>query len=156
TGGSQAQCDAAYVHSDRFGSVALFRHDSAFRTVRQDRATNPGPASPAPGEADHQSRRKDGVPQGGPLTPRTQKITSNLSGGCGFCGNRGQIDVCRMRLYVYGRCHAPTRLRKPSASIVRVTCCCMSINSPMRSSSWRRTAPYRAVKPIATSNKLSG
>src|SRR5215813_1186572 len=100
--------------------------------------------------------RHCGTPQGGVATPRTQKITSNLSGGCGFCGNRGQIDVCRMRLYVYGRCHAPTRLRKPSASIVRVTCCCMSINSPMRSSSWRRTAPYRAVKPIATSNKLSG
>src|SRR5499433_487327 len=60
----------------------------------------------------------EGTPQGGPLTPRTQTITSNLSGGCGFCGNRGQIDVCRMRLYVYDRCHAPTRLRKPSASIV--------------------------------------
>src|SRR5499425_1097093 len=87
------------------------------------------------------SERNCGTPQGGVMTPRTQKITSNLSGGCGFCGNRVQIDVCRIRLYVYGRCHAPARLRKPSASIVRVTCCCMSINSPMRSSSWRRTAP---------------
>ena len=30
----------------------------------------------------------EGTPQGGLMTPRTQKITSNLSGGCGFCGNR--------------------------------------------------------------------
>src|SRR5207249_1621545 len=57
--------------------------------------------------------RDEGTPQGGPLTPRTQKITSSLSGGCGFCGNRVHIDVCRMRLYVYDRCHAPARLRRP-------------------------------------------
>lgn len=97
----------------------------------------------------------EGTPQGGPLTPRTQKITSNLSGGWGFGGNRVRIDSCRMRLYVYDRCHAPARPRKPSASIARATCCGMSISSPMRSSSWRGTAPYRRVKPIATSNKLS-
>ena len=98
----------------------------------------------------------EGTPQGGPMTPRTQKITSNLSGGCRFCGNRLRVDVCRIGLYVYDRCHAPASRRRPSASIVRATCCCMSINSPMQSSSWRGTAPYRRVKPIGTSNKLSG
>src|SRR5450756_1411360 len=98
---------------------------------------------------------KIGVPQGGPLTPRTQKITSNLSGGWNFDGNRVRIDACRIRLYVYDRCHARASPRRPSASIAHATYCCMSINSPMRSSSWRGTAPYRRVKPIATSNKLS-
>ena len=33
----------------------------------------------------------EGTPQGGPFTPRTQKITSNLSGGCAFGGNRVRI-----------------------------------------------------------------
>src|SRR5438128_9380891 len=96
-----------------------------------------------------------GTPQGGVTTPRTQKVTSSLSGGCGFCGNRVHIDVCRIRLYVYGRCHAPASSRKPTASIERAICCCASINSPLRSSSWRGTAPYRRVKPIATSSKHS-
>ena len=98
---------------------------------------------------------KVGTPQGAVVTPRTQKITSGLTGGYGFCGNRVRIDSCRIRLYVYDRCHAPASLRKPSASIARATYCCMSISSPMRSNSWPRTAPFRRVKPIATSNKLS-
>jgi RNA-directed DNA polymerase len=76
-----------------------------------------------------------GTPQGGVMTPRTQKITSNLSGGWSFDGNRVCIDACRIRLYVYDRCHAPARPRKPSASIGRATCCCTSISSPMRSDS---------------------
>ena len=53
------------------------------------------------------SRPEKGTPQGRVATPRTQKITSNLSGGCHFGGNRVRIDVCRIRLYVYDRCHAP-------------------------------------------------
>src|SRR6516162_5192458 len=36
---------------------------------------------------------KQGVPQGGVITPRTQKVTSNLSGGCGFGVNRVRIDA---------------------------------------------------------------
>jgi retron-type reverse transcriptase len=102
------------------------------------------------------SRPKKGTPQGGVATPRTQKVTSNLSVGCGFCGNQVHIDAWRIRLYVYDRCHAPARIRKRSASIVLAICCGMSINSPMRSNSWRGTARYRRGKPIATSNKLSG
>ena len=97
-----------------------------------------------------------GTPQGAVVTPRTQRITLNLSGGCGFCGNRVRIDSCRIRLYVYDRCHVPARPRKPSASIARATCCCTSINSPLRSSGWPGIAPYRRVKPIATSNRRNG
>jgi len=97
-----------------------------------------------------------GSPQGAVMTPRTQKITLSLSGGYGFGGNRVRIDPCRIGLYVYDRCHGPARSRKPSASIARATCCCMSISFPMRSNSWPKTAPFRRVKPIATSNKLNG
>ena len=101
------------------------------------------------------NRPRKGTPQGGVATPRTQKITSNLNGGWNFCESRVHIDLCRIRLYVYDRCRAPTRPRKPSASIARATCCCRSISSPMRSASWRGTAPFRPVRPIVTSNKLS-
>src|SRR5450755_2302687 len=65
--------------------------------------------------------RDRGTPQGGVMTPRTQKVTSNLSGAYGFCGNRVRIDACRIRLYVYDRCHVPARRRKPIASIARAT-----------------------------------
>jgi hypothetical protein len=96
-----------------------------------------------------------GVPQGGALTPRTQKITSNLSGGCGSGGNRVRIDGCRKRLYVYDRCRARTMPRRPSASIARGSCFGKSINFPVRSSDWQRTVPFRRVKPTATSSTLS-
>ena len=108
------------------------------------------------GEPEKWSRSEKGTPQGGVMTPRTQKITSSLSGAWSFGGNQVRVDICRIRLYVYDRCHAPARLRKPSASIARATCCCMPINSPTRSSSWRATALSRRVKPIATSNKRNG
>ena len=97
----------------------------------------------------------EGRPQGGPITPRTQKITSSLTGGWSSGGNRVRIDACRMWLYVYDRCHAPARPRRPSASIARANCCGTSISSPMPSNNWHMPAPYRLAKPIATSNKLS-
>jgi RNA-directed DNA polymerase len=97
----------------------------------------------------------EGTPQGGPLTPRTQKITSNLSGVCGFGRNRVRIDVCRTRLYVYDRCRTPAMSRRPSASIVHGSYFGKSINFPMRSGGWRKTALFRRVKPTVTSNKLS-
>ena len=48
-----------------------------------------------------------GTPQGGVMTPRTQKITSSLTAGCGFCGSPVRIDVCRIWLYVYDSWHVP-------------------------------------------------
>ena len=101
------------------------------------------------------SESEIGTPQGAVVTPRTQKITSILSGGCDFCGNQVRIDACRIRLYFFDRCRVPANPKEPSASIGRATSCCRSINSRLRSSRWRRTVPYRSVKPIATSNKLS-
>jgi len=97
-----------------------------------------------------------GTPQGSVMTPRTQKITSRSNGGWRFGGNRVRVDLCRIRLYVYDRCHAPASPRRPNASIELATCCGTSISSPRRSSSWRETAPYHRVKPIGTSNRLSG
>jgi group II intron reverse transcriptase/maturase len=96
-----------------------------------------------------------GTPQGGVVTPRTQKITLSLSGGCGSGGSRVRIDICRKRLYVYDRCRAPTMLRRPSASIAHGSCFAKSSNFPMLSSNWRKTARFRRVKPTATWNTLS-
>ena len=95
-----------------------------------------------------------GTPQGGVVTPRTQKITLNLNGASDFCGSRVQIDSCLIRLYVYDIWRAPAKLRKPSGSIVRATCCSKSISFPKPSSSWQRTAPFLRVRPTAISNKL--
>jgi hypothetical protein len=50
------------------------------------------------------------------MTPRTQKITSILSGGCDFCGNQVRIDAGRIRLYFYDRCRVPAKPKEPSAS----------------------------------------
>ena len=101
------------------------------------------------------TRNEKGTPQGGEITPRTQKITSNLSGGCGSGRSRVRIDACRTRLYVYDRCRVPAMSRRPSASIAHGSYFGKSINFPMRSSGWRRTALFRRVKPTVTSNKLS-
>src|SRR5262245_55941505 len=41
----------------------------------------------------------EGTPQGGPVTPRTQKVTSNLNAGPAFRrGNRVRIDYCPYRV----------------------------------------------------------
>jgi group II intron reverse transcriptase/maturase len=78
---------------------------------------------------------EEGTPQGGPLTPRTQKITSSSNVGWRFGGNRVRVDLCRIRLYVYDRCHAPASPKRPNASIERATCCGTPINPPTRSNS---------------------
>jgi RNA-directed DNA polymerase len=86
------------------------------------------------GEPAKWSRSQKGTPQGGVMTPRTQKITSNLSGGCGSGRSQVRIDACRTRLYVYDICRVPAMSRRPSASIVRGPYFGKSINFPMRSS----------------------
>jgi len=97
----------------------------------------------------------EGTPQGGPLTPRTQKITSSLSDIWRFGGNRVRIDGCRTGLYVYDRCHARAKPSRPNASIVQGYCFERSISFPMLSSAWHRTAPFRRVRRTAIWNKLS-
>jgi len=97
----------------------------------------------------------EGTPQGGPMTPRTQKITSSLIGGWGFGGSRVRIDLCRIWLYVYDKWHAPANLRSPSASIARAICSNRAVRLSMQPNSWLGIAPFRRAKPIAISNKLS-
>jgi retron-type reverse transcriptase len=55
-----------------------------------------------------------GTPQGGVITPRTQKVTLNSKGACSFCGSRVRIDSCLIGLYVYDIWRAPAKHRKPS------------------------------------------
>jgi len=102
------------------------------------------------------SETKLGTPQGAVMTPRTQKITSNLNVACDSGVNRVRIDACRKRLYIYDRCRAPAISRRPSASITRVPYFGRSSNSQMRPNAWHGIAPSRHAKPTVTSNKLSG
>ena len=57
--------------------------------------------------------REKGTPQGSVVTPRTQKITSNLSVPWGTAGDPSlPLDVCHIRLYSDVVCHAPAQPRR--------------------------------------------
>jgi RNA-directed DNA polymerase len=96
-----------------------------------------------------------GTPQGGVVTPRTQKVTSSLSVGCGIDENRVRIDGCRIWFYLYDRCRAPAMLKRLSGSIVLASCCGSSRNVSKPSPSWRENIRSPLGKPIVTSNKRS-
>src|SRR5437879_6005114 len=96
-----------------------------------------------------------GVPQGGVMTPLTQKVTSSLSGGCSFGGNRVRIDGCRIWFYLYDRCRAPATPKRLNGSIVLANCCGSSKNVSRPSPSWRASVRSPFGKPIATSNMRS-
>jgi retron-type reverse transcriptase len=102
-----------------------------------------------------QATGKKGVPQGGVMTPRTQKVTSSLSVGSGIDENRVRIDGCRIWFYLYDRCRAPAMLKRLSGSIVLASCCGSSRNVPRPSPSWRESVRYPLGKPIVTSNMRS-
>jgi RNA-directed DNA polymerase len=70
--------------------------------------------------------REKGTPQGGVMTPLTQKVTSSLSVDSGIGENRVRIDGCRIWFYVYGRCRAPAMLKRLNGSIVLANCCVSS------------------------------
>src|SRR5216683_2805401 len=97
----------------------------------------------------------EGTPQGGPLTPLTQKVTSSLSVGSGIDENRVRIDGCRIWFYLYDRCRAPAMLKRLSGSIVLASCCGSSKNVPRPSPSWRESVRSPLGKPIVTSNMRS-
>jgi len=99
--------------------------------------------------------RDQGIPQGGPLTPLTQKVTSSLSGGCSFGGNRVRIDGCRIWFYLYDRCRAPATPKRLNGSIVLANCCGSSKIVPRPSPSWRESVRSPFDKPIVTSNMRS-
>jgi len=96
-----------------------------------------------------------GTPQGGVMTPHTQKVTSSLSAGSGIDENRVRIDGCRIWFYLYDRCRAPAMLKRLSGSIVLASCCGSSKNVPRPSPSWRESVRSPLGKPIVTSNMRS-
>ena len=96
-----------------------------------------------------------GTPQGGVVTPLTQKVTSSLSGGCSFGGNRVRIDGCRIWFYLYDRCRAPATPKRLNGSIVLANCCGSSKNVSRPSPSWRASVRSPLGKPIVTSNMRS-
>ena len=98
----------------------------------------------------------EGTPQGGPMTPRTQKITSNLNVACDSGVNRVRIDACRKRLYIYDRCRAPAISRRPSASITHGPYFGKSSNSQMRPNAWHGIAPSRHANPMFTPAQSGG
>src|SRR6266852_4944497 len=101
------------------------------------------------------SETKVGTPQGAVVTPLTQKVTSSLSGGCGFGGNRVRIDRCRIWFYLYDRCRAPAMFKGLNGSIGLANCCGSSRNVPRPSPSWRASVRSPFGKPIVTSNRRS-
>src|SRR5580692_5894225 len=56
---------------------------------------------------------EEGTPQGGSITPRTQKITSNLSVPWGTAGDASlPLDLCHIWLYSNVVCPAPAQPRR--------------------------------------------
>src|SRR5215472_11423793 len=73
---------------------------------------------------------EEGTPQGGPITPRTQSITSNLSGSLNSSVESRttdvttpDLDLCHFRLYFYVKCRVPAALNGHNASTVLESCC---------------------------------
>jgi RNA-directed DNA polymerase len=96
-----------------------------------------------------------GTPQGGVTTPRTQKVTSTLNGGCGTDRNRVRIDTCRIGFYRYDRCRAPATPRKPNVSIALASWCASSTNFRQPLCAWRESVRSPHGRRIAISNKPS-
>ena len=92
----------------------------------------------------------------GEMTPRTQKITSNLNVACDSDGNRVRIDVCRNRLYIYDRCRVPAMSRRPSASIAHGPYFVKSSNAQMRPNAWRdcSISPRQAYRYLEQAQQL--
>jgi retron-type reverse transcriptase len=106
--------------------------------------------------------REKGTPQGGVITPRTQKITSNLNARLGLSGGPGiaddtlsNLDVCLLRLYLYVICLAPVPLNGRNASIDPESCFSAVRHFPKRFNGSRRHVPCLPVRRIAISSRLS-
>jgi group II intron reverse transcriptase/maturase len=106
--------------------------------------------------------RSRGTPQGGVVTPRTQKITSNLTARSSWSVGHGtandtssNLDICRIWLYLYVICLAPVPLRGHNASIAHAPCCSVAVHSPQQFSSLPKCAPFPLARPIAISGRPS-
>ena len=103
-----------------------------------------------------------GSPQGSPITPRTQKITSNLTARSSWSVGHGtandtssNLAICRIWLYLYVICLAPVPLRGHNASIAHAPCCSVAVHSPQQFSSLPKCAPFPLARPIAISGRPS-
>ncbi len=102
------------------------------------------------------SETKVGTPQGAVVTPRTQKITSNLSGRRSTGISEVHLDRCLKELYLYVRWPALTTPRRRSASTWRGTCCGDRTASRRRSTNWPDHVPSLLGRPIDIFTKPSG
>jgi hypothetical protein len=108
------------------------------------------------------SETQTGTPQGSVITPRTQKITSNLTARSSWSVGHGtandtssNLDICRIWLYLYVICLAPVPLRGHNASIAHAPCCSVAVHSPQLFSSLPKCAPFPLARPIAISGRPS-
>src|SRR3984893_16946605 len=102
------------------------------------------------------------VTEFGRITPRTQKITSNLNARLGLSGGPGiaddtlsNLDVCVLRLNLYVICLAPVPLNGRNASIDPESCFSAVRHFPKRFNGSRRHVPCLPVRRIAISSRLS-
>jgi group II intron reverse transcriptase/maturase len=98
----------------------------------------------------------EGTPQGGPFTPRTQKITSNSRGQRGTGISEVHLDRCLEELYIYVRWPARATPRRRSASTWRGTCCGSRAASLRRSTNWPDHAPSLLARHIDIFTRPSG
>src|ERR1019366_9401828 len=99
---------------------------------------------------------KEGTPQGSVITPRTQKITSNLRGQRGTDISEVHLDKCLKELYIYVRWPARATPRRRSASTWRGTCCGNRAASRRQSTNWPGHAPSLLDRPIDIFTMPSG
>jgi hypothetical protein len=97
----------------------------------------------------------EGTPQGGPITPRTQTIISNLSARLGTANDTfWLLDRCHIWLYIYVVCLGPAKRSKQNVSIMLVIYYDGSSICPTLSRAWCATVPSLHARPIVIFNKL--
>ena len=95
---------------------------------------------------------KQGVPQGGVMTPPTQKVTSRLSVSASL---PTRLDIRHVLYILYAIWPASAMPRKPSGSISPARCCSSIRTCPTPSIASPASSPSRLAKPIATCAKPS-
>src|SRR5215831_11842536 len=96
----------------------------------------------------------------GEITPRTQKITSNLTVGSALSDGQGtandtlpNLDICLLQLYLYVICLVPALLKGRNASISPESCFNVVRHFPKLFNGSRRRVPCLPVRRIAISSR---
>ena len=95
---------------------------------------------------------KQGVPQGGVVTPPTQKVTSRSSASA---RSITRLDIRHVLYILYVTWPASAMPRKPAGSISPARCCSSIRTCPTPSNASPASSPSRLAKPIATCAKPS-